>query len=129
MRTKVQQWVTELIDTNQEIIDFKMKSGRSLRLTPNHPVVAADGSLKLAADFEVGESLVELGGKLDEIVSAERINYFGKVYNLFVQSAEIHKNIVITNGYLNGTAYFQNQGAENMNRKIFKNNLTAGIFK
>ncbi|MBC7370130.1 MAG: hypothetical protein H7326_01105 [Bdellovibrionaceae bacterium] len=127
-RTSVQQWVTELIDTDHVIIEFKLKSGRILKLTTNHPVVASDGSMKLAGEFKVGDSLVQLGGHLDEIISADRIAYFGKVYNLFTDSAEIHKNIVITNGYLNGTAYFQNQGAKDMNRGLFKNKLTVGIF-
>ena len=127
-RTSVQQWVTELIDTTHEIIEFKMQSGRALKLTPNHPVLAADGSMKLAGEFKVGESLVLLGGVLDPIISADHVQYFGKVYNVFTHSAEIHKNIVITNGYLNGTAYFQNQGAKDVNRNLFKNKLTAGIF-
>jgi hypothetical protein len=128
VHTSVQQWVTELMDTNHVIIDFKMKSGRELKLTPNHPVVATDGTMKLAGDFKVGDSLVQLGGEADEILSADRIDYFGKVYNLFVNSSDINRNIVITNGYLNGTAYFQNQGTKDMNRGLFKKTLTTGVF-
>ncbi|RYZ63497.1 MAG: hypothetical protein EOP09_17575 [Proteobacteria bacterium] len=128
MRTSVQQWVTEMIDTDHVIVHFKLKSGRELKLTPNHPVVAFNGSMKLAGDFKVGESLVLLGGELDPIISADHVQYFGKVYNLFTNSAETHKNIVITNGYLNGTAYYQNEGAKDLNRGLFKNKLTAGVF-
>lgn len=128
-KTPVAQWVTELIDGEHEIIVFKMKSGRSLKLTTNHPVVAANGMMKLASEFKVGDSLVELGGHLDQIVSLEHITHYGKVYNLFVKSSEIQKNIVITNGYLNGTAFFQNEGAQNMNRSLFKNKMTKGIFE
>jgi PKD domain-containing protein len=127
-KTAVSQWVTELIDGEHDIIVFTMKSGRSIKLTPNHPVVAADGMMKLASDFKVGDSLVELGGHLDPIESLDHIKHYGKVYNLFVKSSEIQKNIVITNGYLNGTAFFQNEGAQNMNRSLFKNKLTQGIF-
>lgn len=127
-KTSVEQWVTELLDGEHDIIVFTMKSGRSIQLTPNHPVVAANGMMKLAGEFAVGDSLVELGGHLDAIVSLEHVKYYGKVYNLFVKSAEIQKNIVITNGYLNGTAFFQNEGAVNMNRALFKNKLTQGVF-
>ncbi|MBS1971810.1 MAG: PKD domain-containing protein [Bdellovibrionales bacterium] len=127
-KTPVDQWVTELIDGEHDIIVFTMKSGRSIKLTPNHPVVASNGMMKLAGEFAVGDSLVELGGHLDAIVSLEHVKHYGKVYNLFVKSTEIQKNIVITNGYLNGTAFFQNEGAVNMNRALFKNKLTQGIF-
>jgi len=129
VKTPVDQWVTEMLDGEHDIIVFKMKSGRSLKLTTNHPVVAANGMMKSADQFKVGESLVEIGGRLDPIVSLEHIKHYGKVYNLFVKSAEIHKNIVITNGYLNGTAFFQNEGANKMNRNLFKNKMTKGIFQ
>lgn len=128
-KTKVDQWVTELIDTDHDIIEFRMKSGRSLKLTPNHPVVTDQGTMKLAGEFQVGENLVMLGGALDPIVSIQHVNYYGKVYNLFVKSAALQKNIVVTNGYLNGTAFFQNEGAKNLNRALFRGKLIKGAFK
>jgi len=127
-RTNVEQWITELIDTDHVILEFRMKSGRSLRLTPNHPVLAQDGSMRLAETFKSGENLVQLGGKLDEIKSITSLNYHGKVYNVFVKSSEPLKNVVVTNGYLNGTAFYQNEGAVHLNRQLLKKKLTRGIF-
>jgi hypothetical protein len=127
-KTKVEQWVTELVDTDHDILEFSMRSGGHLRLTPNHPLVAKDGSIKLAQDFVRGDSLVKLGGHLDEIVSIDQSIHHGKVYNLFVQSADLHQNIVVTGGYLNGTAFYQNEGADNVNRQILRNQLVRGIF-
>lgn len=127
-KTEVQQWVTELIDTEHEIIEFHLRSGGVLKVTPNHPMVAADGSIRLAEEFKVGETLVKLGGKLDEIVSNQRTVYFGKVYNLFVESVVPQKNIVVTNGYLNGTAFFQNEGAKELNRGVLRKRLVRGVF-
>jgi len=127
VNTKVQQWVTEMIDTDHDIVEFHLKSGRSLRLTPNHPVIAEDGSMKLAGGFKVGENLVRLGGELDPIVSIDNVKYHGKVYNLFVESSELLKNIVVTNGYLNGTAFYQNEGASNLNRQLLRKKLTVGV--
>ncbi len=127
-RTAVDSWVTEMVDSEHDIRVFTMESGRSLRLTMNHPVVTAQGSIKLAQDFRVGESLVQLGGELDEIVSINDVKYVGKVYNLFVKSADPLKNIVVTNGYLNGTAYFQNEGAKDVNRLLLRNKLIKGVF-
>lgn len=128
VKTKVDQWVTELIDTEHDILVFKMKSGRELRLTPNHPVVTAQGMMKSAGEFKAGESLVQLGGALDPITSITPIKHFGKVYNVFVQSDAVHKNILVTNGYLNGSAFFQNEGAKEMNRSLFRQTLTRGVF-
>lgn len=128
-KTAVDQWVTELIDGNHDILEFTMKSGGSLQLTPNHPLVAADGSMKLAGDFKVGDSVVKLGGERDPIVGIRPFVHYGKVYNVFVKSNEIHKNIVVTNGYLNGTAFFQNEGAQNLNRVLLRGALIKGVLE
>lgn len=127
-RTQVDQWVTEMVDTEHDIREFRMKSGGTIRLTPNHPVVTAEGTMKSASDFKVGESFVKFGGSLDQIVKINDVKYTGKVYNLFVKSADPLKNIVVTNGYLNGTAYFQNEGAGDMNRSLLRGKLTRGVF-
>ena len=127
-KTKVDQWVTELVDTDHVILEFKMASGGSLRLTPNHPLLTADAYMRQAGELKVGDKLVRLGGIADEIVSITQTNYFGKVYNVFVKSADLHKNIVVTNGYLNGTAMYQNEGAKFMNTRIFRQHLIQGVF-
>lgn len=126
-KTAVDQWVTELMDGKHEILIFSMKSGGQLKLTPNHPIVTNEGTMKLAGDFKAGESLVMLGGARDPILSINKIDYVGKVYNVFVKSNELHKNIVVTNGYLNGTAFFQNDGAQHLNRRLFQGALIRGV--
>jgi PKD repeat protein len=126
-RTAVDQWVTELMDGNHEIYEFSMKSGGQLRLTPNHPVLTSEGTMKLAGDWKVGESMVKLGGARDQVVSIRKFNHFGKVYNVFVKSNDLKKNIVVTNGYLNGTAFFQNEGAQHLNRRLFRGALVKGV--
>lgn len=126
--TSVENWVTELVDSEHTILDFKMASGRVLRVTPNHPILADDGSMRLASEFKVGENLVRIGGKRDAIVAIESTKHVGKVYNLFVNTSEPKKNIVVTQGYLNGTAFFQNQGSDLMNRQLLQKKLTRGVF-
>lgn len=127
-KTKVEQWVTELVDTEHTILDFQFASGGKIRLTPNHPVVTDEGMLKLAEEFKVGENFVRLGGAPDKIISITETKHFGKVYNLFVQSADPMKNVVVTNGYLNGTAFYQNEGAKFLNRRVFQGRMTKGVF-
>jgi hypothetical protein len=126
--SKVEQWITELVDTEQPVLVFTMASGETLSVTPTHPILRVDGTMDTANNFKTGEALVKLGGVEDPIVSIERILYFGKVYNLFVKSAVPQENIVVTNGYLNGTAYFQNEGAADLNKDLVRKKLTRGIF-
>lgn len=128
-KTKVDQWVTELMDTHHDIIEFRMKSGGVLRVTPNHPLLSIDGRMRSAGEFKEGDSLVQLGGVADPIVSLSHEDYFGKVYNVFVRSADLHKNVVVTNGYLNGTAFYQNEGAKFLNRVVLRDRLVKGVFE
>lgn len=126
--SKVEQWVTELEDVEQPVLVFTMESGKTLSVTPNHPLLKKDGSMDTADKFKAGDALVALGGELDPIQSIESIIYFGKVYNVFVKSSVPQENIVVTNGYLNGSAYFQNEGAGNMNKTLLRKKLTKGVF-
>ena len=125
-RTPVDQWVTELVDGRHQILDFHLKSGGTLRLTPNHPVVTDRGAIKLASEFKVGENFVRLGGAVDPIVGIEPTVHDGKVYNVFVPTADPKQNVVVTNGYLNGTAFFQNDGAKFVNQLILRRDLVKG---
>lgn len=127
-KTRVDQWITELVDSEHVILEFRMASGGSLRLTPNHPLLTADAFMRLASELKVGDQLVRLGGISDQIISITETNYYGKVYNVAVKSAALHKNIVITNGYLNGTAMYQNEGAKFVNTQIFRKHLLRGVF-
>lgn len=127
--TRVQQWVTELLEVEQPIIEFTMLSGRVLRVTPNHPMVRTDGQMKQADTFVIGDSLVELGGRTDLIVQIDRRQHFGRVYNVFVESDEPLRNIIVTNGYLNGTGFFQNTDSQTLNRQLFRRQMTKGLLK
>ena len=126
--TKVDQWVTELVDSEHQILNFKMRSGGTLRITTNHPLVSSDGTMKTAEDFKVGDLVVKLGGELDEVIEIVPEVYFGKVYNLFVKSNALHHNIVVTNGYLNGTAFYQNEGAKHLNKSLLRKKVIKGAF-
>ncbi len=128
-KTAVDQWVTELEDTEHQILEFSMRSGGSLRVTLNHPLLGSDGVMRTAEEFKVGEQLVQANGQFDPIVEIKQQTHFGKVYNLFLKSSDPLRNIVITQGYLNGSAYFQNEGAKDMNRKLLRNRLKAGAIR
>lgn len=126
--TKVSQWVTELLDTEHEILVFKTKWGGELRVTPNHPLVDGEGLMREARTFIPGDRLVKMGGARDEVLSIQTTKYVGKVYNLFTASSDLHRNLVVTGGFVNGTAFYQNEGANNMNRQVLRKRLVQGVF-
>jgi|GEM_PF-3139780 len=124
MSTPVKQFITEIADSEHDIMIFTMASGSSIEYTPNHPVVTADGNLKDAADFVIGQSFVKKNGDLDEIIKIENIKYFGKVYNVYMQSSVLERNVVVINDYLTGSAYFQNEGHDFVDRKVLRSSLS-----
>lgn len=128
-KTHVDQWISELLEAEHNILEFRMKSGGQIKVTLNHPLIGGDAMMHEASEFKVGDSLVLVGGVRDEIVSITPSVYFGRVYNVFVKSADIHHNIVVTNGYLNGTGMFQNEGMKHLNKAIFRDKLIEGVFE
>jgi hypothetical protein len=107
----------------QEILDFHMESGGSLSVTDHHPLVNSKGAISKAMDFVEGEYLVKQDGTFDKIVSIERREWFGKVYNLRPVSRDLVSNILVAQGYLNGSIRYQSEYVEELNRIILRNNV------
>lgn len=125
----VDQWITDFTDAKHPILVVRTQSGASIKVTPNHPLVDGDGIMREASTFNVGDSLVRSNGERDRIISIEETEYFGKVYNLFMKSDLPEDNIVITNGFLNGTNLFQNDDSEYLNRELLRQNLIKDAVK
>jgi hypothetical protein len=82
--------------------------------------VDENGVVKTADKFKVGESLIHYLTGLDPIVSIKKEGYFGKVYNLAPNTKLPLSNILVAQGYLNGSSYFQNDGVDLQNRKLLR---------
>ncbi|QRN93889.1 hypothetical protein JRI60_32645 [Archangium violaceum] len=111
----------------QEILDFHMESGGSLSVTEHHPLVTSEGAVSKAMDFIPGEYLVKQDGTLDKILAIERREWFGKVYNLRPVSRDLTSNILVAQGYLNGSIRYQSEYVEELNRIILRNNVPADL--
>lgn len=125
--SEVLYYVNSLTETDHEILDFATASGASLKITPNHPVIADDGRVREASTFFVGENLVRADGTLDPIVSITHEIYHGRVYNIFPKSPSLVGQIVVANGFLNGSAWYQNGGVDHLNRSLFRDSLPAEV--
>jgi hypothetical protein len=126
---RVHKWIEDPAPSEHVVFDFHMKSRRVLRVTPSHPLLTAHGAIKPAYNFYPGERLVQVGGLTEEIESIEVAHFYGKVFNVFVDSADAKGNLVVTNGYLNATPAYQDQDRSTMNRAILRHNLIQGVFE
>ncbi|MFP2907253.1 hypothetical protein ACLESD_19835 [Pyxidicoccus sp. 3LFB2] len=123
----VESYTLDRDPVRQDVYFFRMQSGGRLNVTPEHPLVTADGTLKKAKDFVVGEHLVRQDGSTDEIVSLRREQRFGKVYNLRPVTKDLTSNILVAEGYLNGSARFQSEYVEELNRIIIRKNVPDAL--
>jgi hypothetical protein len=123
VRDTVERYTLDREASSQEILHFRMESGGKLAVTLEHPLVTSAGSVKKARLFTAGEHLVKQDGSLDRIVSIEERQWYGKVYNLRPRNRELTSNILVAEGYLNGSGRFQSEFVEELNRIILRGNV------
>jgi hypothetical protein len=119
----VERYTLDRDAASQEILHFRMESGGKLAVTLEHPLVTSAGLVKKAKLFATGEHLVKQDGALDKIVSIDARQWYGKVYNLRPRSRELTSNILVAEGYLNGSGRFQSEFVEELNRIILRDNV------
>ncbi len=123
IKSSVAYYLTDIVPGIHDILEIVMSSGGSLSVTPNHPLVDGQGYMRSANSLNIGDNLVTEYGKLDKIISITPGQYYGKVYNLEVNNPNPAEKIIVAQGYLNGTTYYQNEGLKNLNRIILRSNL------
>ena len=87
-----------------------------------------EGFMLEASKFKIGDSLVKLDGSLDPIVSIDAdAQFFGKVYNISPVSNNDHENIVVAQGFLNGSQKYQKKAFGEINRLVLRSNIPADL--
>lgn len=119
----IDYFITDLVEGKHDILFFQMKSGGELRVTTNHPIVDSKGRMRSADTLKIGESLVLLTGEFDPITKITPEEHYGRVYNLEVKGNNLLEKVVVAQGYLNGSVYYQNEGLKDLNRMIFRANV------
>lgn len=123
----VDSYTISATPTSHAIYVLTGASGKSLEVTDNHPLVDATGRIREAGTFAVGDALVTLDGELEPIRSIHIEPFFGRVYNLAPRSASLLGNVVIANGFLSGSSWYQNDGVDNLNRKLLRRRVPREI--
>lgn len=123
----IDRYTIEATDAHHEITVIETAGGGKLEVTGNHPLVDGEGYMREASTLEPGDSLARADGSEDEIVRVTTEHFFGKVYNVKPKSDSLKGHVVIAEGFLSGSAWYQNDGADYMNRDIFRLNLPDSI--
>lgn len=123
--------VSDLEAHHQEIIEIQTEDGGALKVTPTHPLIDGDGRVREAKSLVVGDSLIRSNGVRTPISKLEKSDYFGKVYNVEVNSESDLGQIVVAQDFLNGSIYFQNEGVKELNRQILRSSdlITKKLLK
>jgi hypothetical protein len=116
--SRVFSYTTEIRDAENVIYKLTTASGGSLSVTNEHPIITSEGRLVQAQKLIEGDELLKADGTPDMIVSIEKTTHFGKVYNIKPASTVPVANILIAQGYLVGSARFQNDDISYMNRVL-----------
>jgi len=127
MGNTIARWTVDIAPAQQTIITLRMKSGGQLRVTNEHPLVTSEGVMKQAQTLVVGESLVRDNGSADPVVSIVKSTEYTKVYNLRPTTTDLTSNILVAQGYLSGSARYQNEYVKYLNRVLFRQKIPASI--
>jgi hypothetical protein len=116
--SRVYSYTTEIRDAENVIYNLTTASGGSLRVTNEHPIITSEGRIVKAEKLIIGDELLKADGTPDMITEIEKTVHFGKVYNIKPASTVPVANILIAQGYLVGSARFQNDDIDYMNRVL-----------
>jgi len=116
--SRVYSYTAEIRDAEHPIYKLTTESGGSLSITAEHPVLVSNGRLVKAEKLRESDDLVKADGTPDPITRIERTTFFGKVYNIKPTATEHVSNILIAQGFLVGSARFQNDDLRYMNRAL-----------
>ena len=127
--TTVGSYSIDIAPAKQDLLLFQTASGNTLRVTLNHPIVDSTGTVRQAKEFTQGEELIRSDGSLDPIVAIEPQRFFGKVYNVAPVTRDEVTNIVVAQGFLNGSSRYQNESLKDLNRSILRRNIPVDILE
>lgn len=125
---RIGNYVVDLAPAKQRIIEFKTAGGGRLQVTEGHPMLTPDGRLVEAVKLRRGDQLVTYNGQTDEIVEARNFEIFDRVYNLYPETKDLLKNLIVAEGFITGSAYYQSEGNEHMGRVILRHSLVHDLF-
>jgi hypothetical protein len=103
---EIDYFIRSAQDAQETLVTLATEEGK-LTVTKDHPIVNKDGFVVMADSLQVGDALVKSDGTLAPITEKAYEEFFGKVYNLTPASFDAQENIIVAEGFLNGSHRFQ----------------------
>ncbi len=125
----IRRFLVSAMDEKNSILEFKTALGGTLKVTPDHPLVNAQGLIRKASFFKPGDELVRQDGSLDAIVSISQKVIFGKVYNVEPSSSKGTEHIHIAQGFLAGSLALQNGDMKDIDRIMSRKGSDSLLLK
>ncbi|OCQ20768.1 hypothetical protein A7985_13270 [Pseudoalteromonas luteoviolacea] len=103
-----------------DVITIHTQSGKTLRVTQDHPLLLAEGILKNAQYLSTQDTLIAQNGELDNITSITTSTIAAQRYNTQLNTLDAEhqgkSHIVITQGFLSG--YLADNGELEMGQRL-----------
>lgn len=112
--------------TDETLLAVTVDSGRRIIVTANHPLVDATGRIVFAADIVPGTRLSMVDGT-DEVKGVERVPFSGRVWHILPKSESVAANILVAEGFLNGSIRYQDEWAEDESRLFLRHNVNLAL--
>jgi len=110
-------------ETTETIFVLKDQQGDTLKVTSEHPLVRADGSLVKARMLQPGDVLAKADGDVARLTEVTTLPFSGMVWNVQPASHNKTENILAAEGFLTGSVRFQNEWADDVFRLSLRDDL------
>lgn len=119
---KVTAKVASLVEGEHKIYVIQTETGKTVKVTGAHPLVKGDGHFIAGENIHAGDSLMNEFGEAELVTSVEEEKYFGKVYNVALDSRKgvVTDKMFVLEGLLSGDADIQNDDLAKINRALRK---------
>jgi len=93
---------------SKPLVVIVTEHARRVRLSEEHALLLANGTMIAAMEVTLGDELVQDNGEASIVVKILREKTFGYVYNIVTSSEDMFGHIVVADGLLTGDLKWQN---------------------
>jgi hypothetical protein len=112
--------------TTEDIFVLRDNRGDTLKVTAQHPMVLADGTVVKAHTLKKGDRLAKADGTTARLAEVKTFSFTGTVWNVEPASRDKTENILVGQGFLTGSVRFQNEWADEAFRLSRRDDLDVG---
>ncbi|SMF34858.1 hypothetical protein [Pseudobacteriovorax antillogorgiicola] len=114
-------------DSLHDIVTLVTEDGGEIEVTDNHPLVDGKGYIREAKTFDIGDQLVTEDGLKVSITAIDSKEFYGQVYNYEPKQESLLGNIVVAQGFLNGSARYQSSYKSYLDRELVRTQIDPNL--